>query len=151
MAAGLYALANAQLVSGIGHFLRLTRFEEVLNNGDLVITGEGSIDLQTLQGKSPYGVAKLAKQKHKFVVAMAGQLPLQIPPGLKQYFDLLLPINEGPFDLASALKNTAMNLEKTAYELGQKLKLNQLKICLINSDIHQFAKCFQGTYRGHMT
>ncbi|MFI5131306.1 MAG: glycerate kinase, partial [Chitinophagales bacterium] len=63
VAAALSALLNAQLVNGIDYFLSLTGFETVLENTDLVITGEGSIDEQTLQGKGPFGVAKKAKDK----------------------------------------------------------------------------------------
>lgn len=127
VAAGLYALLNAELVNGIEHFLLLTNFEEALDHADLVITGEGAIDLQTLEGKGPFGVAKLAKQKNKFVIGLAGQLPTEIPDDLKQYFDLLLSINEEVFDLITALKNTSENLERAAYKLGEKFKLNQLK------------------------
>jgi glycerate 2-kinase len=122
VAATLSALMNAVLVNGIGHFLLLTHFEDALAKADLVITGEGSIDLQTLHGKGPFGVAKLAKQKNKLVIGLAGQLPKEIPGALKEYFDLLLSINEEPFDMESALKDTAINLERTALMLGQKMK-----------------------------
>lgn len=122
VAAGLHALLNADLVNGIEQFLLLTHFEDALNNADIVITGEGSIDMQTLQGKGPYGVAKLAKQKNKMVIGMAGQIPKEIPVALKNYFDVLLSINEEPFDMASAIKNTAINLERKALMLGQKLR-----------------------------
>lgn len=122
VAATLSALLNAQLVNGIDHFLLLTHFEKLLNKADIVITGEGSIDLQTLDGKGPFGVAKLAKQKNKLVFGLAGQIPKDIPSALKKYFDALLLINEEPFDMESALKNTAINLERAALKLGQKLK-----------------------------
>lgn len=121
VAAGLYALLNAELVTGIEQFLLLTHFEDALTNADIVITGEGSIDIQTLQGKGPFGVAKLAKQKNKMVIGVAGQIPKEIPAALKNYFDVLLSINEEPFDITIALKNTRVNLERTAERLGQML------------------------------
>ena len=121
VAAGLYALLNAELVNGIEQFLLLTHFEHALTDADIVITGEGSIDMQTLQGKGPFGVAKLAKQKNKMVVGMAGQIPKETPNELKNYFDDLLSINEEPFDMTIALKNTRINLERTAERLGQRL------------------------------
>src|SRR5690606_5775694 len=62
-AAGLHAFLNANLVNGIDYFLRLTNFSSALDAADLVITGEGSIDEQTLQGKGPFGVASQAKAK----------------------------------------------------------------------------------------
>ena len=75
--AGLYACLNAKLVNGIEHFLQLTDFDSALENADLVITGEGSIDEQTLQGKGPFGVAYRAKLKNKPVIALAGKVPLE--------------------------------------------------------------------------
>lgn len=121
VAAGLYALLNAELVNGIEQFLLLTHFEDALTNADIVITGEGSIDMQTLQGKGPFGVAKLAKQKNKMVIGLAGQVPKEIPAALKNYFDVLLSINEEPFDMTIALKNTRVNLERSAERIGRML------------------------------
>ena len=63
MAAGLAAFLNADLVNGIDYFLSLTKFDEALEGKDLVITGEGSIDMQTLHGKGPFGVASEGKTK----------------------------------------------------------------------------------------
>jgi len=122
VAAGLYGLLNAELVNGIDKFLSLTHFEDALNKADLVITGEGSIDIQTLHGKGPFGVAKMAKQKNKPVIGLAGQIPKEIPDELKKYFDLLLSINEESFDITIALKNTAINLERTSEILNQTIR-----------------------------
>ncbi|MFT4024717.1 MAG: glycerate kinase, partial [Flavihumibacter sp.] len=61
--AGLYACINAKLVHGIEYFLDITGFNTALENSDLVVTGEGSIDEQTLQGKAPFGVARRAKDR----------------------------------------------------------------------------------------
>ncbi|HWK99512.1 MAG TPA: glycerate kinase, partial [Parapedobacter sp.] len=60
--AGLLGLLGATLVNGIDYFLNMTQFDDALSRSQLVITGEGSIDSQTLQGKGPYGVASRAKQ-----------------------------------------------------------------------------------------
>ena len=61
VAAGLNAFLNAELVNGIDYFLLATGFEEEIAKANMVITGEGSIDLQTLHGKGPFGVAKKRK------------------------------------------------------------------------------------------
>src|ERR1700730_2218834 len=63
-AAGVSVFASARLVSGIEFFLDLTGFDEVLQKAKLVITAEGSIDIQTLEGKAPFGVARRAKKKN---------------------------------------------------------------------------------------
>jgi glycerate kinase len=123
-AAGLHGFLNAKLVSGAPHFLELTGFEKALQTADLVITGEGSIDEQTLQGKAPAAVAKWAKQKQLPVIGLAGKV--QQHAALGQYFDLLLSINKEPVNIDIALKNTRQNLVHTAEELGNRLKTNGL-------------------------
>src|SRR5690606_28147590 len=79
-AAGLYAFLNAKLVNGIDYFLDLTDFSSSLEKADLVITGEGSIDEQTLQGKGPFGVASRAKFKSLPDIAFAGKVLLELNP-----------------------------------------------------------------------
>jgi len=124
-AAGLYGFLNANLVNGIEHFLRLTDFDAAVEKADLVITGEGSIDEQTLQGKGPFGVAYQAKLKGLPVIAFAGKVPLERIPGLQQYFDVLMAIGQQPSDLATALANTKSNLIRTAEDAGNLLVLMQ--------------------------
>ena len=125
VAASLSALLNAELVNGIETFLFLTGFENALKSADLVITGEGSIDVQTLQGKGPYGVAKMAKQKNIPVIGLAGKIPAEIPEELHNYFEWLLSINEEPADLENAIKNTAANLMRAAMLIGTKLAADE--------------------------
>jgi glycerate kinase len=120
--AGLYAWLNARLVNGIEYFLSLTNFDTALAHADLVITGEGSIDRQTLQGKGPYGVAIKAKEGGVKVIGFAGRI--ESDKELDQYFDELVSINNEPVDLTEAVKNTEANLVITAKEIGNKLSLN---------------------------
>jgi glycerate 2-kinase len=124
-AAGLYAFLDARLVNGIDHFLQLTGFDTALEKTDLVITGEGSIDEQTLQGKGPFGVACRAKLKHLPVIALAGKVPLIKNKSLEKYFDVLMPINHQPVDLPGALAATENNLIRTAEALGNLLTLGR--------------------------
>ncbi|WP_018616758.1 glycerate kinase [Segetibacter koreensis] len=122
-AAGLYAFLNAKLVNGIEYFLHLTDFDKALEKSDLVITGEGSVDEQTLQGKGPFGVAQSAKQKGLPVIGLAGMVPLVRNENLKKYFDVLLAIGNQPFDLPAALACSAANLKRTSAELGDLLAI----------------------------
>lgn len=122
-AAGLYALLNAKLVNGIDYFLNLTNFDVALEKADLVITGEGSIDEQTLQGKAPYGVARRAKMKGIPVIALAGKVPPGDSMHLQEYFDAMIPINHQPEHLDDALKHTTSNLIRTSTMLGNLLAL----------------------------
>ncbi len=120
-AGGLHAYLNARLEKGIDYFLDLTHFEESLEKADLVITGEGSIDEQTLQGKGPFGVAKRARQKHKPVIGVAGKVPSHPGPSFKKYFDLLFSIRNDKIELSEALLRTAEDLTLTATQIGNQL------------------------------
>jgi glycerate kinase len=124
-AAGLFAFLDAQLVNGIDHFLQLTGFDFAMEKSDLVITGEGSIDEQTLQGKGPFGVAFRAKLAGLPVVGLAGKVPLKKNTALQKYFDVLMPIGHEPFDLPTALAATEKNLVRTAEALGNLLALSK--------------------------
>lgn len=117
--AGLYAWLGARLVNGIDYFLTLTNFDAVLNHTDLVITGEGSIDSQTLQGKGPYGVAMRAKAKGIPVIGLGGK----VEPGaeMESYFDELISINSELVDLDIAMRNTKANLVRTAKMIADRM------------------------------
>ena len=122
VAAGLDTFLQAKLVNGIEHFLDITGFDAALEKADLVITGEGSIDIQTLQGKAPFGVAKRAKEKSILVIGIAGKVPLCPDEQLQQYFDVLLPISHEAMDIQTAIDHTYDNLVRTGKLLGDLMK-----------------------------
>lgn len=117
-AAGLNVFLNAKLVNGADYFLKLTGFEESLKKADLVITGEGSIDEQTLEGKGPFAVAKMAKRYNIGVIGLAGKVPEKENKALRQYFNVLMAIGNEPAELADAMQLTKGNLIRTAKEVG---------------------------------
>ena len=121
VAAGLHVFFNAELVNGIDYFLHATGFEKELAKANMVITGEGSIDLQTLDGKGPFGVAKKAKEFSLPVIGLAGRVPPLIDKSLQQYFDQLISISDNEADLETAIKNTFTNLEKASQHFGDRL------------------------------
>jgi glycerate kinase len=120
-AAGLYGFLNAKLVSGADTFLTLSGFNAALQHADLVITGEGSIDEQTLQGKAPVVVAARAKEKGIKVIGLAGRVPAVPSAELDKYFDELRSINKEPVALSEALKHSYDNLIIAAREIGDAL------------------------------
>lgn len=124
-AAGLYAFINAKLVNGIDYFLDLTGFDQELEKADVLITGEGSLDLQTLQGKGPFGVARRALENSIPVVGLAGKVPLKAPAELLKYFEVLMAIGNEPALLSKAVQNTAVNLERTARNIAGLLKFSR--------------------------
>jgi glycerate 2-kinase len=116
--AGLKGLLGAELVNGSDYFLSLTGFDKSLERSDWVVTAEGSIDSQTLQGKGPYGVAKRAQHFGIPVIGLAGRIPLDITPELNRCFDVLMAIGNGPESLADALPATSSNLYRVALQIG---------------------------------
>lgn len=125
-AAGLYAALKANLKSGIDHFMELTDFDQILAESDLLITGEGSLDSQTLGGKGPYGVALKAKKRNIPVIAVAGKVPLSEETSMRAVFDIVLAIGNEPMVLEDALKACAANLIRTGTLIGNFLQLKAL-------------------------
>ncbi len=72
MGAAWLGYTHAQLKPGVELVLQIVELEDQLLDADLVITGEGKIDKQTIHGKAPVGVAKLAKKHDIPVIAVAG-------------------------------------------------------------------------------
>ena len=120
IAAAFQVFLNASLVNGIDYFLNITKFNEELQKVDLIITGEGSLDQQTLQGKGPMGVAKMANQFSIPVIGMAGKI--SDDELLKKHFNQLICINDKEGIREYNLRNAKSNLEKAAHKLGTKLK-----------------------------
>lgn len=125
VAAGLSAFLDAKLVSGIEFFLDVVNFDRALQEADMVITGEGSLDTQTLEGKGPYGVALRAKNKNIPVIGLTGQVALHTDKQMRNYFDVILPIGHAPLPINEAIANTRDDLIRTSCELGNLLALKR--------------------------
>jgi glycerate kinase len=124
-AAGLYAHINAKLVNGIDYLLQLTNFDQALQKSDLVITGEGSIDEQTLNGKGPFGVASRAKAQGIPVMGLSGKIPAVSNQKLNEYFNVLMAIGNEPSNIETALSRTEENLIRTAKGIGDMLAIGK--------------------------
>ncbi len=74
LGASLIGFMNAKVCSGTDLLLNLTNFDRLLSESDLVITGEGRADRQTLMGKLPFGILQAAKRQKKPVHLMAGKV-----------------------------------------------------------------------------
>lgn len=127
VSAGLAGILNAKLVNGIDYFLKITGFEEVLKRNDLLITGEGSLDKQTLQGKGPFGVAVRAKTLNLPVIGLTGRVPLEDTEVLKLCFDTVFVIGNEPTELVKAIENTAENLTRTSEQIADLLLITHKK------------------------
>jgi len=114
---------NGELVPGVELILKTLNIAEDLKNADLLITGEGSIDNQTLQGKAPAGVAKLAKKLNPAikVVALGGSVQnLNSSSDIDAVFSIL----RRPMTLQEAMqKNTAQkNISAVVEQILKLLK-----------------------------
>jgi glycerate 2-kinase len=118
-AAGLYAMINASLVQGIDYFLDLTGFNDSLVKADMVITGEGGLDQQTMQGKAPYGVASRAKAAGKKTMCIAGTVPDNPDASMRATFDFIFATSS-----PGQLINPTLayeNLKETATQAAKRL------------------------------
>lgn len=127
IAAALYSFCNAKLVAGAEYFLQITNFRESLERCDLVITGEGSLDEQTLHGKAPYAVSLMAKKLDIPVIGIAGRVPLKKSEQLNMHFDVLLSIGHEPASLEAAFKDAEANLIRTGALIGNLYSLSSRK------------------------
>jgi glycerate kinase len=110
---------NAKLESGIQIILEEMGFEQKIQKADIVVTGEGRLDSQSVMGKVPVGVAKLAKKYGKRVIAFAGCITEDARICNDHGIDAFFPILRGVSTLEEALEtdNARENLIATAYQV----------------------------------
>lgn len=123
LGAGLMAFCNANLTSGFRLFADITGLEEKIAAADIIITGEGKMDSQTLQGKAPFGVAQLAVKHGKPVIGVAGTLGKDSEKLYNHGFSLLLSIINKPMSLEEALKNAPELVRDTGLRIGKILNI----------------------------
>lgn len=122
-ALGIALFAQPELKPGIDIVLETSQFEKQLVNTDLVITGEGQMDFQTLHGKAPYGVAKAAKEKGIKVIGIAGSIG-ENTQGLEHYFDAIFGTTRAPLSLEKVLVEAEDNLVRVASNIAATLSLS---------------------------
>lgn len=109
---GLMVFCKAELTSGFEHVAGHIGLEERIARADLVLTGEGRLDAQTLCGKGPVGVAQMARRLGKPVVAYAGAV--EDSPVLRACFDHSFATKPDDLDLPTALARAAELLAAAA-------------------------------------
>ncbi|MBR7133233.1 MAG: glycerate kinase [Clostridia bacterium] len=113
------SFTNATLKSGIEIVLEETKIENDIKEADIVVTGEGRLDSQTVMGKAPIGVARLAKKYGKKVIAFSGCVTEDAEACNEHGIDAYFPIVRGITALEEALNtdNAYKNLVATAYQV----------------------------------
>ena len=122
---GLMAFAGAKIRSGVELVIEQTQLAEKIAQADYVFTGEGGIDFQTKFGKTPFGVAQVAKRLNKPVIACAGYVGEGIEELYAEGFTAIFGIVDGACDLQTALDNAEKNLQRTCQNIARLLSAQQ--------------------------
>lgn len=122
LGAAFLALTGATLRPGLDVVAEAVGLEEAVRDADLVLTGEGRIDGQTRFGKTPWGVAEIARRHGVPVVMLGGEVR---PEGRALIDDTIVavePIHTGYTDLDEALANTGADLEQAAASAVERIR-----------------------------
>jgi glycerate 2-kinase len=111
----LVAFFHAEIVPGATFVLSQLNFEKQVEWADLVITGEGKLDSQTLNNKAPMAVADAARKAGKPVIAIGGSVKKEI----SNAFNGVFSITPGPVSLEKSMKHSAEMLFDLSFELAK--------------------------------
>lgn len=114
----LISLFNAEIVPGADFILSVLNFDEHVKWTDLVITGEGKLDAQTLNNKAPFAVSQWAKKQNKPVFAFGGSIEEEA----KSAFDGIFSIMDESMDIEYAMKNAGELLYNFTMEFAKNIE-----------------------------
>ncbi|PTN09081.1 glycerate kinase [Mangrovibacterium marinum] len=124
LGAGLVAFAGGRLQAGFDIVKEQTHLEEAVRQADIVLTGEGKMDGQTKQGKTPWGVAQLAQKHGKPLFAFAGFLGDGYRELYDEGFTSIFALPNGPASLDACIANAPVLLADSAEQLFRALKIS---------------------------
>ncbi|MEM6052544.1 glycerate kinase [Erwinia sp. P7711] len=125
MGVALHAFCQAELRRGIEIVTEALGLDELVRDASLVITGEGRIDSQTIHGKVPIGVAKVAKRYNKPVIGIAGSLTPDVGVVHQHGLDAVFSVIYTICTLEEALDNAAENVRLSARNIAATLAIGQ--------------------------
>lgn len=126
LGAGLIAFLNAELKLGIDIMIDAVNLKERMRGSTLVITGEGQLDFQTAFGKTPVGVAKVAKTYNIPVIAIAGSIGEGAKAVYAEGIDAMLGIAQTPMSLEDAVSDAVLLIADTAEQAARLLSIGNL-------------------------
>lgn len=124
MGGGLLLLPKAELKAGVQIIIEATNLAEKIKDADLVITGEGRMDAQSIAGKTPIGVAKTAKQFGKPVIAIVGCLREDYNVVYQHGIDAVFPIIRNLGTLEETLAKGRENLISSAENVARLIQIH---------------------------
>ncbi len=122
--AGSFAFFNAKLKMGIEVVLDTVGFNSVLDGADVVFTGEGKLDGQSLGGKVVIGVSRAAKKKGVPVIAVVGGVEPEVSAVYEEGVTSVFSINRLPEDFSISRYKSKENLKLTFDNIIRTLKIN---------------------------
>lgn len=117
------AYLNASFRAGVEVVADLTGLEQALVGSDLVITGEGRFDAQTLRGKTPLGVARVAQRQRVPVIVLAGTLGEGYEQLYQHGISAAFALTSGPMDLEHACREAPRLLQERARDVARVWQL----------------------------
>lgn len=113
LGAGLVALLDAKLQPGIKTILDLIKFDDLIQDADVIFTGEGKIDAQSLRGKAVIGIAQRASVANVPVIAVVGSIGEGAIGAYEMGVSTIFSINQQPVDFENARLHCNENLAST--------------------------------------
>jgi len=123
IAAAMVVFLNGQLKPGIEIVTEAVGLDAAVRDADLVVTGEGRIDGQTVNGKTPMGVAQVARRHGKPVVAIGGSLAVDADAVHAHGIEVVVAAVTRPCSVAEALAAAGDNVRRAARNLAAALAL----------------------------
>lgn len=123
MGAALLGIVKAQLRPGVEIVIEALHLQEAIAGSDLVITGEGRLDIQTAGGKAPAGVARVAAAYGVPVIAIGGSLDAGLQAGSVPGFEAMFPSVPRPCSLKEAFSEAERNLQLMARNVAAALRI----------------------------
>jgi glycerate kinase len=119
---GLQAFAGAKLVPGFEIIRQITELDKHIQWADIIVTGEGRIDSMTRFGKTPAGIARIAQQYKKPVIAIAGSLGDNYQELYKYGFHAIYSIADGPITMEESIRRAPELIQSKVRSIVKQLE-----------------------------
>ncbi|MCC5890197.1 MAG: glycerate kinase [Alkalibacterium sp.] len=126
LGAGIMAFLDGNLENGGELLVDILELDEKVKDADFVITGEGGINHQTIYGKTPVAVSRVALRHKVPVIAMAGSISEGYESVYEEGIQAVFSVVNQPGSLEVALENGYMNLKKTAENVARVIQLGKI-------------------------
>ncbi|MGN0635029.1 MAG: glycerate kinase [Acutalibacteraceae bacterium] len=127
LGAGLYAFCGAELRSGIETVLETVGFDAMLRDTDIVFSGEGKLDSQSLGGKAVIGIAAHCKAQGVPLIAIVGGAERELPQVFDAGVTAVFPIGRLPEDFSVSRTKSEINLYETADNILRLLRISSVE------------------------